>query len=146
MQSSDLTTFLQLGSLTCGSLHRTANQDDADLLQRFTGFVKEYAFRPESEVWIAHSHSDPYIGHLWLYRTYNRFNGNKELWVWDISISERERGQGIGKILMGYAEKRAVDLDCRELWLLVAEDNEVAKHLYESSGFYRKAQMLKRDL
>jgi ribosomal protein S18 acetylase RimI-like enzyme len=142
LQSTDLDTFLQLGSLTCGSLHKRENQSDTDLLERFTSFVKEFAFRPESEIWIAHSHSVPYIGHLWLFQTHNRFNGNKELWVWDISISVPNRNKGFGKVLMAYAKKRAEDLDFPELWLLVAEDNEIAKNLYLSCGYAPKAQML----
>lgn len=142
MQSSDLDTFLQLGSRTCGSLHRGKMQTDADLLERFTGFVKEFAFRPESEIWIAHTQSAAYLGHLWLYRTYNRFNGNKELWVWDVSVSETLRGQGFGKMLMAYAKRRAEDLEFSELWLLVAEENEVAKSLYLSCGFTPRADMM----
>ncbi len=146
LQSADLDTFLQLGSQTCGSLHGRPNQSKSDLFNRFSGFVKEFAFRQESEIWVASSSESNYLGHIWLYITSNRFNGNSELWVWDISIMSEYRGKVIAKVLMQYARKRAAELECNELWLLVAEDNEVAKKLYASCDLKPRAQMLALDL
>ncbi len=146
LQSADLDTFLQLGAVTCSSLHGRPNLTKSELFNKFQGFVKEFAFRPESEIWVAHSSASNYLGHLWLYNTSNRFNGNKELWVWDVSVLPEQRGQGIGKILIEYSRKRAKELECEELWLLVAENNEVALSLYSSVGFQSRAQMLAIDI
>ncbi|MBL0060205.1 MAG: GNAT family N-acetyltransferase [bacterium] len=146
LQSADLDTFLQLGSQTCSSLHGRPNQSKSDLFDRYKSFVKEFAFRQESEIWVASSSAISYLGHIWLYITSNRFNGNSELWVWDISVMPEHRGKGTGRIFMEYARNRAMELQCKELWLLVAEDNEVARKLYASCDLKPRAQMLALDL
>lgn len=146
LQSADLDTFLQLGCETCGSLHGRPSQSKSDLFNRFKSFVKEFAFRPESEIWVASSGKSHYLGHIWLYITSNRFNGNSELWVWDVSVMPEHRGKGIGKILMQYARTRAIELECKELWLLVSEENEIAKNLYASCGLTPRAHMMALDL
>lgn len=146
MQSADLDTFLKLGCRTCGSLHGRPSQSEADLFERFRGFVKEFAFRPESEIWIASADTSEYVGHMWLYVTTNRFNGNRELWIWDLSVAPERQNRGIGKIMVKFAQRRAAELHCPELWLLVAENNDVAKHVYASSGMAPKARMMEIDL
>jgi ribosomal protein S18 acetylase RimI-like enzyme len=135
--------FLQLGSLTCGSLHRRAGQTDEDLLQRFTSFAKEFAFEPQSEIWVAETAEGVYAGHLWLHESVNRFNGVEEMWIWDISVVPDFRRRGIGETLMEFAKRRASEKRCTELWLLVAEDNEPARALYDSSGLGDCARMMK---
>ncbi len=142
MQSGDLDYFLQLGCETCGSLHGRPSQTKTDLFERFRGFVKEFAFRPESEIWIASTETVHYAGHLWLYVSTNRFNGIKELWVWDVSVAPGCRRQGIGRKLMEHARQRAVEQNCAELWLLVAENNPSAQALYASSGLSARGRMM----
>lgn len=142
MQSADLDTFLQLGSRTCGSLHGRPSLSFSELNKRFQSFVKEFAFRPESEIWVASMKEFDYAGHLWLYQTTNRFNGNNELWIWDVTVREECRRAGVGKKLMQFASNRSKELRCSELWLMVAEDNSIARRLYASCGFQPKAQML----
>lgn len=146
MQSADFEHFLQLGCETCGSLHSRKNQTKSDIMERFRVFVKEFAFRSESEIWVAETNNAVYSGHLWLYVTSNRFNGNRELWVWDVSVMPELRGHGLGKILMQHAQKRAIALGCTELWLLVAEDNQIAQSLYASCGLNPRARMLAVEL
>ncbi len=72
----------------------------------------------------------------------NRFNGIKELWVWDLSVMPEFRKQGLGRELMEHAKARAVDRGCLELWLLVAEDNQEAQRLYARMGLSQRARML----
>lgn len=135
--------FLILGSQTCGSLHRRPGESDEELLQRFTAFAKEYAFEPQSEIWVAELPDGSYAGHLWLHDSVNRFNGIEEMWIWDISVSPESRRQGIGEVLMEYAKQRASAKHCKELWLLVAETNEAARNLYTKSGLADCARMMK---
>jgi ribosomal protein S18 acetylase RimI-like enzyme len=142
LESMDLDHFLQLSSQTCGSLHRKQNQAELDLLARFQSFVREFAFRQESEVWVAITPTKDYAGHLWLQEATNRFNGIKELWVWDLSVMPEFRKQGLGRELMEHAKARAVERGCLELWLLVAEDNQEAQRLYARMGLSQRARML----
>lgn len=146
MESMDLEHFLELGSQTCGSLHRKQNQEESDLLSRFRAFVRDFAFRQESEVWVATSQTKEYAGHLWLQEAMNRFNGIKELWVWDLSVMPSYRKQGLGRELMEHAKARAVDRGCLEMWLLVAEENGEAQRLYARMGLNQRARMLSMTL
>jgi len=142
LESADLDTFLQLGCATCGSLHKRENQSESDLMTRFQAFVQDFAFRPESEIWVAFSRGRVYSGHLWLTETSNRFNGIKELWVWDLTVAPEFRRQGLGHALMEYARERAVARQCAELWLLVEEGNSEARRLYSSVGLRDRARMM----
>lgn len=146
MESLDLGHFLQLGSQTCGSLHRKQNQEESDLLARFQSFVRDFAFRQESEVWVVISKTKEYAGHLWLQEATNRFNGIKELWVWDLSVMPNYRKQGLGRELMDHARERAISRGCLEMWLLVAEENEEAQRLYSKLGMKLRARMLSIEL
>ncbi|MBK6766804.1 MAG: GNAT family N-acetyltransferase [bacterium] len=142
LESADLDTFLQLGSQTCGSLHKRENQSESDSMTRFRAFVRDFAFRPESEIWVAVAPDTSYAGHLWLTETSNRFNGIKELWVWDLTVSAAYRRQGLGHALMKHARERAVERKCLELWLLVEETNSVAQRLYSRTGLRERARMM----
>jgi len=142
LQSADLDHFLELGCQTCGSLHGRPNQSKSDLFERFRGFVKDFAFRPESEIWVASTSDSSYVAHLWLYVSVNRFNGIKELWIWDVSVEAEFRGRGFGRQLMNHALQRSSEQDCEEVWLLVADDNPVARSLYASCGLKPRAHMM----
>ncbi|MCB9357062.1 MAG: GNAT family N-acetyltransferase [Calditrichaeota bacterium] len=137
--------FIQLGSATCGSLHLRNGQSFEDLRERFRVFVRDFAFRPESHIFVVRSDTGDYAGHVWLNETTNRFNGNKELWIWDVSVESRFQRQGLGRALMDFAKERASSLNCDQLWLLVADQNEAAKSLYLASGLSSRAQMMCLD-
>jgi ribosomal protein S18 acetylase RimI-like enzyme len=110
---------------------------------RFTAFAKEYAFDPQSDIWIAELPDGSYAGHLWLHDSVNRFNGVEEMWIWDISVEPECRRQGIGEMLMEFAKRRAAEKKCSELWLLVAESNDAARNLYSKCGLNDCARMMK---
>ncbi|MCL4304661.1 GNAT family N-acetyltransferase [bacterium] len=145
-EPQDQPHFLQLGSQTCGSLHKRINQSESDLRERFKNFVRDFAFRPESEIYVVQSENGTYAGHIWLTETTNRFNGIKELWIWDLTVTPEFRKQGLGRALMTHAKECAKKQNCEELWLLVAEENEEAQRLYASQGMMPRARMLCLDM
>ena len=62
-----------------------------------------------------------------------------------IYVLEKRRGAGLGKAMVAFAEKRAVELGCRELWLTVNKHNAGSIAFYERRGF-RKTEALATDI
>jgi ribosomal protein S18 acetylase RimI-like enzyme len=57
------------------------------------------------------------------------------VYLWAASVEEEWRGQGIGTALMQHLEEVARERDRRSIELLVAQDNEPARRLYERLGY-----------
>jgi len=62
-----------------------------------------------------------------------------------IYVREERRGAGLGRDMIGFAEARAAELGCRELWLTVNKDNAGSIAFYERRGF-RKTGPLVADI
>jgi len=146
LKRHELTRFIELGYPTCYFLHGRQGVDETFQKQQFMSFVTRHAFEEGSEIYVLVDSSDRIVGQLWLHTTNNHFSGLKELWIWDITVAEAYRHRGLGKRLLQYAESRASDLKCQELWLLVAENNYPARQVYQGTGFADGARMMKRTI
>jgi GNAT superfamily N-acetyltransferase len=59
--------------------------------------------------------------------------------IHDLAVLPTHRGQGIGRLLLVAAGRKARDLGCCKITLEVQENNHTAKRLYESAGFAQAA-------
>lgn len=146
LKRHELARFIELGFPTCYFLHGREGISETFQKQQFVSFVAQHAFEEGSEIYVLADGSDRIVGQLWLHTTINRFSGLKELWIWDITVDEACRHRGLGTRLLEYAESRASDLKCQELWLLVAENNYPARQVYQASGFADGGRMMKRTI
>ncbi len=73
-------------------------------------------------------------------RPYAELEEDQSLYISGIAVEEEVRGQGIGRALMIAADRRAEELDCRSISLIVFEQNEGAKRLYDRLGFKETAR------
>lgn len=146
LKRKELSRFIELGFPTCIFLHGRENISKSFQKQQFRSFVNQHAFEEGSEIHILADDSDQIAGQLWLHTTINRFNGQKELWVWDITIDKPHQGCGLGKRLMEFARQRAAELNCEELWLLVADDNFSARRFYEDFGMVDAGRVMKMTI
>jgi GNAT superfamily N-acetyltransferase len=91
--------------------------------------------RPASGHFVFDVHDGPGrpVGSLWIGRAAGKDDG--AWWVWDISINESERGQGLGRETMLAAEQFARSHHARTLGLSVFGFNTVARQLYESLDY-----------
>ena len=142
LKSPDIQAFIDLGLPTCAFMHGRPNLPLSKMRQSFAGFVREHAFSDDSEIYILDGPSQSHIAQLWLHHTRNRFNGLRELWVWDVTVATAFRHKGIGKQLIEFAKRRAEELSVEELWLLVSSVNDVAIELYRSCGLRDLGQLL----
>ena len=62
-----------------------------------------------------------------------------------IYVREKARGTGLGRAMVAFAENRAAELGCRELWLTVNKRNAGSIAFYEKTGF-RKTEALVTDI
>ncbi len=143
LKRQELGRFVELGYPTCAFLHGRKLLSEASQKQRFTEFVLLHAFEEGSEIHVLPDSSGTVVGQLWLHTSGNQFNGQKELWIWDLTIAPTYQKRGLGKRLLQFAVHRAVELSCQELWLLVAEDNHAARELYRDAGLSDAARMMK---
>jgi ribosomal protein S18 acetylase RimI-like enzyme len=89
--------------------------------------------RPFAEAAIAHAGQEP-AGMAVFYHTFATFPGRSGLYVEDIIVEEKWRGQGLGKALMAYMANLAVGRGCARLEWSVLKWNESAIGFYRSLG------------
>jgi len=70
--------------------------------------------------------------------TFSTWRGTRGLYVVDLFVDEKARGQGIGLLLLKEAARRGWRLGARFIKLEVDIDNEDAAHFYGRLGFSKK--------
>lgn len=63
----------------------------------------------------------------------------KQLQIEAICVDEKNRGKGIGTILLRYVKEFGKENDCTDMYLTVNEENENAIKAYEKFGFKVKS-------
>jgi ribosomal protein S18 acetylase RimI-like enzyme len=72
--------------------------------------------------------------------------GRGMCFIWDIEIVAEARGRGYGRAALAALEPIVRDLGYDEIGLHVFGDNEVARHLYRSSGYTETDVMMRKAL
>ena len=57
-----------------------------------------------------------------------------ELWINEVGVSDRYRGQGVGRQLVQTLVAHGASLGCREAWVLTSPDNDAAQRMYRAAG------------
>ena len=78
---------------------------------------------------------ESFVGLLNAFEGFSTFACQPLLNIHDLVVTESERGQGIGKLLMEHAELLARELGCCKLTLEVLEGNIKAQAAYKSLGY-----------
>ncbi|PIP94992.1 MAG: GNAT family N-acetyltransferase [Bdellovibrio sp. CG12_big_fil_rev_8_21_14_0_65_39_13] len=86
---------------------------------------------------------DKIVGDLWL-----NLRGDKKrrVYIYNIVIHEKFRGQGFGKKAMSLVEKFAQEKKCESIDLHVFGHNKTARNLYESMGFGPISIVMRKSL
>lgn len=67
--------------------------------------------------------------------TFVRPEHRRHAMIWDISVEEETRGQGVGQALLEAAEAHTKAAGIGEMRLYVLESNERARRIYAKSGY-----------
>lgn len=73
-------------------------------------------------------------------------SASNDWWVFDVEISESQRGRGYGRAAMQLAETTAQELGAASIGLNVFGYNTIARHLYESLGYETTSVQMKKGL
>jgi GNAT superfamily N-acetyltransferase len=89
--------------------------------------------RPVAEAALAYVGAEP-AGMAVFFSTYSTFLGKPGLYLEDIFVEERWRGRGVGRQLMQYLARIAVDRGCARFEWAVLNWNQPAIGFYEKLG------------
>ena len=97
--------------------------------------LKEAMFGPEAvaEAVIGYHRDEP-SGFALFFFQYSTFTGRPSLYLEDIFVLPQWRGRGLGRELMGYLAKTALERKCRRLEWSVLDWNESAIGFYKGLG------------
>jgi ribosomal protein S18 acetylase RimI-like enzyme len=102
--------------------------------------------RPGNTIFIAESEDGQRAGLLWFGERRNLATGEIEAWIYNVTVSEAFRGQGVGALLMQHAEAFARDEGYRTIGLMVALHNRAARRLYERLDYHKGNLLMRKRL
>lgn len=131
---------------------RLATQADVPLILKFIQDLAEYekladqvvateeklietlfSVKPAAEVVIAESAGQP-AGFALFFHNYSTFLAKPGLYLEDLFVLPEFRGQGLGKLLLTYLAKLAVDRGCGRFEWSVLDWNQPAIDFYQAQG------------
>ena len=89
--------------------------------------------KPEAEVVIAEWRGEP-AGFALYFHNFSTFMGRRGLYLEDLFVRPRFRGHGIGRVLMRYLARLALERNCGRFEWAVLEWNEPAIRFYRAIG------------
>ena len=89
---------------------------------------------PHTTIFLAY-HDTEAVGLAICFLGFSTFAAKPLLNIHDLAVTERCRGQGIGRTLLARAEEKARELGCCKLTLEVDGNNAKARRVYEAAGF-----------
>jgi len=89
--------------------------------------------RSYAEALIAYDHDKP-VGYAIYFFTYSSFVGLPGLYLEDLFVVPESRGSGVGRQLLAFVAKKAVERGCRRMEWAVLNWNEPAIGFYKSLG------------
>ncbi len=96
--------------------------------------ISELRRHPTTVIFLAY-HYGRAIGIANCFIGFSTFAARPLINISDLAVLPGNRGRGIGRKLLEAVERKARELGCCKLTIEVQENNQRAKHLYQSLGF-----------
>lgn len=87
---------------------------------------------------------DELLGYIWAYRI--SFRDEDRVYVSEVHVSEKCRGQGMGHLLLAAVEAEAREMGVPALYIHTEADNAGAIRLYEREGYRMERVQLRKPL
>ena len=87
---------------------------------------------------------DKILGYIWAYRI--SFRDEDRVYVSEVHVSEKCRGQGMGHLLLAAVEDEAREMGVSALYIHTEADNTGAIRLYEREGYRMERVQLRKPL
>jgi GNAT superfamily N-acetyltransferase len=88
---------------------------------------------PYAQVIIAELAGVP-VGYALFFHNFSTFTGRPGIYLEDLYVLPKHRGQGFGKLLLAYLARKAVDMNCTRVEWSVLDWNQPAIDFYRSIG------------
>jgi len=98
---------------------------------------------PKMLLLTAEAESDGVVGRVWVGLEHERRSG---AWIYDIEIDDAHRGKGYGRALLSAVEELVLRHGSDAIGLNVFADNEIARALYDSSGYQASSLHMRKPL
>ena len=125
-----------LGDTPPDAARAKADKDMATILPQGLSTPGHWIFALERE-------GEP-VGRLWLAE--RTMDGRQVMFIYDVEVDERHRGEGLGRAAMQLAEEEARARGIGRMELNVFGGNDVARGLYRSLGYVERAISMGKDL
>jgi len=105
--------------------------------QRLKGLISELKSdrdRPH-QAFVARDEGGGFAGYIWLTENTDYFTGQKQAFILEIYVEEKQRRKGLGQRFLELAERWGRERGYRFIALSVAAPNLVARGLYEKRGY-----------
>jgi GNAT superfamily N-acetyltransferase len=96
-----------------------------------------FADRPIADVFLGYWEGEP-VAYLMLQNRFSSYRGAPILYVEDVFVRSRSRGQGLGKLMMQFAANLAVKRGCGAMHWSVGDWNTPALAFYDRLGTTRE--------
>ncbi len=87
------------------------------------------------QAFVARDEEGRVAGYIWLTENTDYFTGQKQAFILDIYVEEKQRRKGLGQRFLKLAERWGRERGYRFIALSVAAHNVVARGLYEKRGY-----------
>jgi ribosomal protein S18 acetylase RimI-like enzyme len=145
-EPSDLQTVKFLDKKT---VWEQMEKEERDLIEDFDRYHDEFWRRmTQSKGTAFHVAVDSQggvVGMVWLSIS-ERISGVKFGWIHDITVDEKFRGRGIGRMLLQHAVEHFKAIGIRMIGLMALVDNQPARELYAKEGFHDYSVYMLRTL
>lgn len=86
------------------------------------------------------------MGLLWFGARLNSVTGEREAWVFNLTVLPAHRGRGVAQLLMQHAENYAREQGFGVIGLKVATHNEAALALYGKLNYEQSSILMRKNL
>ncbi len=86
------------------------------------------------------------MGLLWFGARLNSVTGEREAWVFNLTVLPEHRGRGVAQALMQHAETYAREQGFEVIGLKVANHNEAARGLYQKLDYEESSILMRKNL
>ncbi len=110
--------------------------------KQIDGLIPQGLATPDHYFWTVADEGGTGIGSLWVFVE----PAKGRAFIYDIALAEEQRGKGYGRQTLQVLESTLRPMGVRRIALNVFGKNTVARHLYDTAGYYVVATSMQKDI
>lgn len=135
-----LTDFYYKNSKACSSMESFIREDAEAKIESMIAHIKD-----NTAIVFGGFDNDELVGYIWAYRI--KFRDEDRVYVSEVHVSEKCRGQGLGHLLLSAVEEEARKIEgVTALYIHTEADNAGAIRLYERENYQMERVQMRKAL